>query len=147
MLPCQKVTVYLNYTWGYTLNEEYMPLCEKWGEENNQGCGFLYFLQTKNDRIWIRSGREQIGEVSLERTKWCFLGLVLFSPIIQATAVCRVSKCFSIKHLFCLFCFLWARTLLSNILHLLITLIRRLIKSCCTINLICITVHPLSTSS
>lgn len=82
-----------------------MPLCEKWGEENNQGCGFLYFLQTKNDRIWIRSGREQIGEVSLERTKWCFLGLVLFSPIIQATAVCRVSKCFSIKHLFCLFCF------------------------------------------
>ena len=107
VLLCQRVTVYLNETWGYTLNEELMSLCKKCPEQNNQGkgCVFCYFLQTKNDGIWIRSGWELIGEVSLERTEWCFLGLVLFSLFIQATAVCRVSKCFSIKHLFCLFYF------------------------------------------
>lgn len=48
---------------------------------------------------------EHIGKASLELTKWCSLMLLMFSIIIQTAAVYSVSKCFSIKHLFCLFIF------------------------------------------
>lgn len=69
-------------------------------------CYFVLWLNFAN-RVWQNMkmnydcfSRGLNGEASLELTKQCLLGLVLVSTIIQATAVYRVCKCFSIKHLF-----------------------------------------------